>query len=95
MNRTAPTKPPGCLTLIVGLIFWFAFMTPAVMIAWNVGLQPSGLMHNQITWVTAFGLSMAITIFRGIVSALRRKTVVVPVPVSASSLLPPPPEERS
>lgn len=79
MNTTTPPPPSGCLVVVTQILVWFLLLTPGVMIAWNVGLHPSGLIDRDISWVTAFGLAMAITIFRSVVSALRRQVVVMPV----------------
>lgn len=67
------TTESNSLAVAVGtLIAYFLLLTPLIMMAWNVGLHNSGLVPNEISWWTALGLTCAVLVVRGMLSALRK-----------------------
>ena len=70
-------RPNPFAVMVVSTIFLFLVLTPCVMVAWNVGLEPAGIVPNSIDWLTSLGLAMAVMILRGIVSAARSTSIIM------------------
>ena len=85
-----PPKTPGVSAIIGAVIgalaVWYLCLTPFVMIGWNVGLEPAGIVPTQIDWLTAFGLATVISILRGFIAAMKRPRVIYYVPVTKEDM---------
>jgi hypothetical protein len=44
------------------LAVWYLILTPVVMLFWNVGLEDSGIVDNDINWLTAFALALGLSL---------------------------------
>ncbi len=58
------------------MLVWYAILTPLIMVGWNVGLEPAGIVPSDIGWVTALGLAVAFSLARTLLSSFRRTIVV-------------------
>lgn len=84
--QAKPTVATGCGGVLGFLLIWYLFLTPFVMIGWNVGLEPAGIVSNQIDWLTAFGLATVISLIRGMIAAMKRPRIVYYVPVTKEDM---------
>lgn len=65
-KRVHSKEVPGCAAVAAYFVMWFAILTPCIMIGWNVGLEGTGIVSNQITWANAFGLAILFTLARSL-----------------------------
>lgn len=66
------TRAPVFVVIIAAMIVWYLILTPAIMLFWNVGLENSGIVENEITWVTAFALAVGVTMIGNVLTGRRR-----------------------
>jgi hypothetical protein len=73
VTPATPTPPPNPSALLV-LMFWgwvlyLLVITPLIVLGWNLGLQPAGIVDESIGWMTGVGLAFCTVIVRSIMPA--------------------------
>lgn len=67
-NDAGAVAAAGCLLFIVLFLLSITITTALVFVGWNVGLENSGLVDNEIGWWTAMGIAFLVNIVRSIFS---------------------------
>lgn len=72
-QNTELTLGQGCFAILGYFLVWYGVLTPAIMVAWNIGLENAGIVSNNIGWWTALGLAVVVSLLRLILAAGRRR----------------------
>lgn len=72
-KRNNADELTGCFAACLLLVLLILLTTVLIWGAWNIGLEPAGIVANDIGFWTAFGLALGVLVLRVILGAARSK----------------------